>query len=117
MTSTTSAWAGMARPYVRSRSVVKRLRDRLSAAALEMLPDHCGLVDAEDHEVAGLAAGERGVHGLKLVDDDLRGLGPPIRAHGRLNPVVHPLGRLSAGPARSEEHTSELQSRVDLVCR
>src|SRR5690349_22853183 len=29
----------------------------------------------------------------------------------------HPVGDLAAADARSEEHTSELQSRRDLVCR
>src|SRR3712207_8858558 len=40
-----------------------------------------------------------------------------VRAHGR----HHPVGRLRAGQSRrfgrSEEHTSELQSRQYLVCR
>src|SRR5207247_10982865 len=31
--------------------------------------------------------------------------------------VTHPTGASSIGVSRSEEHTSELQSRVDLVCR
>src|SRR5690242_21210136 len=49
----------------------------------------------------------------------------PVR-HAELEPVAH-LGALrqrggvpadeGAGPARSEEHTSELQSHVNLVCR
>src|SRR5207249_10088758 len=38
-------------------------------------------------------------------------LGPPA---GKLRQVVHDPGRLQR---RSEEHTSELQSRFDLVCR
>src|SRR5690349_17093809 len=32
-------------------------------------------------------------------------------------PAGIPVGTLAIGPARSEEHTSELQSRRDLVCR
>src|SRR5207247_4216565 len=40
---------------------------------------------------------------------------------GRLSQIVgfteKTLGRLGQTSARSEEHTSELQSRVDLVCR
>src|SRR5207247_4724593 len=36
-----------------------------------------------------------------------------------LSPPFRPLGRATGGDhsSRSEEHTSELQSRVDLVCR
>src|SRR5207247_8828619 len=44
--------------------------------------------------------------------------GPPGRGLGRHH--RHPRGRLALRPRgcrRSEEHTSELQSRVDLVCR
>src|SRR5438105_12749665 len=43
--------------------------------------------------------------------------GVPREMHGLL--VEHVLPRIVArhGSARSEEHTSELQSRVDLVCR
>src|SRR5438105_10494569 len=39
---------------------------------------------------------------------------------GRADPAATGTGRDSTGPrlpTRSEEHTSELQSRVDLVCR
>src|SRR5207253_6400549 len=32
-------------------------------------------------------------------------------------PASHDAGRVAAGAARSEEHTSELQSRGHLVCR
>src|SRR5699024_12233838 len=37
----------------------------------------------------------------------------PRRAQGCLREVTGP----ATGPSRSEEHTSELQSRFDLVCR
>src|SRR2546428_10166482 len=38
--------------------------------------------------------------------------------HARLDPLVHlDLHQRAAGELRSEEHTSELQSRSDLVCR
>src|SRR3712207_7176134 len=40
------------------------------------------------------------------------GLGDTGNAHG-----VHPNRRLAPAPRRSEEHTSELQSRQYLVCR
>src|SRR5207247_10290874 len=39
-------------------------------------------------------------------------MGPAARTSG-----ARSLLRVRTGPARSEEHTSELQSRVDLVCR
>src|SRR2546429_7293172 len=38
-------------------------------------------------------------------------------APGRVPPVACPGRPRPAGPARSEEHTSELQSRLHLVCR
>src|SRR5205809_5046740 len=34
-----------------------------------------------------------------------------------VRPRSEPAGRLASGPDRSEEHTSELQSRLHLVCR
>src|SRR5260370_28083207 len=37
-------------------------------------------------------------------------------AHGRRDPAGH-LQPVGAAPARSEEHTSELQSHLNLVCR
>src|SRR5690349_24158292 len=52
-----------------------------------------------------------------------QGSPPPkrhARALGRVALVRHPRGQLSllaTWPGRSEEHTSELQSRRDLVCR
>src|SRR5438105_12826968 len=39
------------------------------------------------------------------------------RAHARGRRVRVPCDRAPPGARRSEEHTSELQSRVDLVCR
>src|SRR5204862_7050299 len=39
------------------------------------------------------------------------------RARSRTNPATTKLERASTPPARSEEHTSELQSRRDIVCR
>src|SRR2546422_5929324 len=45
-----------------------------------------------------------------------------LRLRGRLRGIHHPLARqlvdvALAGRGRSEEHTSELQSRLHLVCR
>src|SRR6266508_5560192 len=59
--------------------------------------------------------------------DDLAAVETPQDLHGEAVPlaqllgqpgdaVLHPQGRV-AGPHRSEEHTSELQSRGHLVCR
>src|SRR2546429_6389402 len=50
------------------------------------------------------------------------GKGGFLDAHGRLPRVdrvllVDSLGAAAGGLARSEEHTSELQSRLHLVCR
>src|SRR5271170_4963231 len=82
------------------------------------------------------AAGERGIRGLGAADIEARlqtgvDVRTPLRRRDRLS--VLPEERLQArsgerGPRdvrrrtdveaeRSEEHTSELQSRVDLVCR
>src|SRR5690606_40720097 len=40
-----------------------------------------------------------------------------IRARGRFRRIVVILGKRLGGGKRSEEHTSELQSRENLVCR
>src|SRR2546430_11273649 len=40
--------------------------------------------------------------------------GPPVRPP---RPPSHPCGPAAATPRRSEEHTSELQSQSNLVCR
>src|SRR5687768_17821910 len=40
---------------------------------------------------------------------------PPVGGHGR--PLADGRGRRSQPVGRSEEHTSELQSRLHLVCR
>src|SRR5215211_2872142 len=39
-----------------------------------------------------------------------------VRVHGISSPMP-PMRRMSCSPVRSEEHTSELQSHSDLVCR
>src|SRR3712207_7035321 len=51
--------------------------------------------------------------GRQLRGDEVRGRVPPTAADRR--DPVH--GRGAAAPPRSEEHTSELQSRQYLVCR
>src|SRR5207247_10828477 len=47
----------------------------------------------------------------------LRGRVLPRNRSRHLDPIEYPFGQqLANGLPRSEEHTSELQSRVDLVC-
>src|SRR5690606_39802133 len=60
------------------------------------------------HRPAGGAVGAGGHHDLALV-------AARPRVHGRVLGRARPGRRL--GVARSEEHTSELQSRENLVCR
>src|SRR3712207_7199094 len=55
------------------------------------------------------AEGGAVVHDGQAVDHDALGQGAVARRLGRAAAVVHPV--------RSEEHTSELQSRQYLVCR
>src|SRR5205809_1489744 len=56
------------------------------------------------HAAGGRAGGDRGVPVVELLR--------PRRDAGHV-----PDGARRADPARSEEHTSELQSRLHLVCR
>src|SRR2546422_4407370 len=56
----------------------------------------------------------RDLQGLAhLVDGDIHALGDLFRG-GLATKLLH---KLQAGADRSEEHTSELQSRLHLVCR
>src|SRR5687768_18057403 len=54
---------------------------------------------------------------------ELRGVSKTVESGGRPLTILHPLdlsipsGRFMAVVGRSEEHTSELQSRLHLVCR
>src|ERR671934_999997 len=52
-------------------STSSKLRDRLGSLLFEVMPYVGGAVDAEDDEVTGTAALERGAHRRHLVDDDL----------------------------------------------
>src|SRR2546422_1681428 len=57
----------------------------------------------------------------QLRDPELRPLRPALRREERAGPatVLGPIGQghVARGDGRSEEHTSELQSRLHLVCR
>src|SRR2546429_3903193 len=64
------------------------------------------------HGVA-IAASGRAVHHRGIVAETA---GPHGRRAARVGRVASPAGRTHR-PARSEEHTSELQSRLHLVCR
>src|SRR5699024_11994293 len=64
------------------------------------------------------------VSGIAPVENPVEGARSPARRTARQRPRPHP-GRSAPArplsgavhPLRSEEHTSELQSRFDLVCR
>src|SRR3712207_6028949 len=58
-----------------------------------------------------------GIRTVLIAADLLRRDGPDRRRAVLLAPVVHGTDTVSAYLARSEEHTSELQSRQYLVCR
>src|SRR5687768_17750440 len=71
-----------------------------------------GEAAAEQHaEVDGL----RAVVELALIDRQPRGLGERLRQSISVEQVAKVI--LDASLERSEEHTSELQSRLHLVCR
>src|SRR5438105_10228928 len=69
-----------------------------------------------DDEVLPFAAdeGERGNAGEI---DQLRGCCQPLPHGGNQRLPAGDVTRVAGVTSRSEEHTSELQSRVDLVCR
>src|SRR5207247_4288642 len=83
------------------------------------LPLHDALpISGLDHEIAlrhvhAAGPGRGGQIDLAAAPDRVEDNAvEPQRRPSGAGPAVHP-----ARPARSEEHTSELQSRVDLVCR
>src|SRR5207249_11503626 len=66
------------------------------------------------HELANRALGERLAH-VHQHGDIARDVGSrQVQRRGLAAALPHPQ---QADPVRSEEHTSELQSRFDLVCR
>src|SRR2546429_464709 len=77
--------------------------------------------------ICGRRHGRRAPARARLLQGRARGVRPPRRAAHpgrgdvRHGPHGHPAclraGRRGARPDRSEEHTSELQSRLHLVCR
>src|SRR5690349_24183170 len=68
-------------------------------------PDYLWDVDLED----GMT--------FKVAGSSLKVLHTPGHAPGAVCVYSHDLGCVFTGDTRSEEHTSELQSRRDLVCR
>src|SRR5206468_12764564 len=75
------------------------------------------------HDTAVDQRGERHRAIDEVADRVRQVIAPAPRRHQRLHALVeedhraHLLGGLEERPERSEEHTSELQSRSDLVCR
>src|SRR5699024_11627150 len=79
-----------------------------------------GLSGLQGFGVAVEADVSSGMDGFTLVglpDTAVRESADRIRAAARNLKYRWPSGRVTANLARSEEHTSELQSRFDLVCR
>src|SRR6266550_7455159 len=70
---------------------------------------------AQDHLV-GVAAQQAIGHPDRHAVDEYR-VGPAVELVERTNQVERFLDRLRVRWPRSEEHTSELQSRLHLVCR
>src|SRR5207302_9150668 len=62
-----------------------------------------------------------GRHGLGLLRSSARATGRPARRRclplSAVHDLVHPRSSTAESGRRSEEHTSELQSRENLVCR
>src|SRR5207247_6638185 len=89
--------------YTRAAACLKEWR---SGGILQQLPEAAlfvyfqGFQVPDQHEIRV----RKGFVGLGQLED-------------YANKVVFPHERTLTGPKRSEEHTSELQSRVDLVCR
>src|SRR3989440_6890466 len=79
----------------------QRERDRLKV-----------LHEVQLKHLSQVAAAER----LKVTDRQVRRMLLRIREHGD-GALVHGLRGRPSNRKRSEEHTSELQSRSDLVCR
>src|SRR5690606_41952676 len=91
---------------------------RTSATSPLSLHDALPIFDHAEPE----RGGERAGHAAEATQhDDRERLVAGYAAHGRLDQVVeqrdHDAGRGGERRARSEEHTSELQSRENLVCR
>src|SRR3989449_6790867 len=109
-----------ARPNKVDSSLLARApgRDKSFAAFWDSLPDVLAVKDLRYvAEQIAAAAGRRAVvamlggHVIKV------GLGPLLIELLRRRAVTHVAMNGSAGRGRSEEHTSELQSRLHLVCR
>src|SRR5207249_12108349 len=81
----------------------------------DALPISRGTARSADGAGGGSGGSRAGDRGRDAIRAPARGAGVPGRAAGRRG------DRLGSSPSargcRSEEHTSELQSRFDLVCR
>src|SRR2546430_7079229 len=73
-------------------------------------------VDA-DARHAGGGPGEVAIHEVPVQADGLEDLGAAVALQRRDPHLGHDLEDLDAAELRSEEHTSELQSQSNLVCR
>src|SRR5690606_40455276 len=62
-------------------------------------------------------AGSRGPLAFEVTDDQVCGGWLRLPGSGLVSDKENPAPRIHTPPGRSEEHTSELQSRENLVCR
>src|SRR5690606_42077630 len=69
------------------------------------------------HDALPISGAGRGAGRARAVVDGRGRAGPGARATGAAAPVGAGARGSRPGPRRSEEHTSELQSRENLVCR
>src|SRR5216683_2820657 len=103
----------------RMRERDDRLRDRRVVPFLVHPADERA-VDLEAVDRQPRQIGEARIARAEVVHGDLHAQGlEPLEDIGRLLAILHQhaLGELELEAGRSEEHTSELQSRSDLVCR
>src|SRR5699024_12847464 len=90
-------------PYTTLFRSGKRIRAALVYAAGEAAIGGKSLNAAQQKAIDHCAAAVEMIHAYSLVHDDMPCMDDDVLRRGQ--------------PTRSEEHTSELQSRFDLVCR
>src|SRR5437868_11753482 len=115
-----TAWRNAFSSGVKLRSMRTLLASRLPRQRCCRLPFHGLLPFGTDPEAASGARGLHGGGGLPEGGGILRGGGGEPAQGQPLGPDEDhrgPQGEGAGAEARSEEHTSELQSRFDLVCR